>query len=154
MEENELYARIAETDLNPTYKDGQVYQHTDVNKMLDIVKTAVNENYYDIQKLENGTKKVGNVEKLDGASLSRYIDEELQANDNKIPSSQQAKAYMDALFAQYSPPIRGVNYWTEEDKQEIVDDTLNELLDNYAILVDYNAHNEALNIIVTREGDE
>ena len=112
MEENELYNRIGETDLNPTYKDGQTYQHTDINQMLGILKTAINENYYDIQRLLNGEKTVGNGEKLDGASLSRYRDEELQADDNKVPSSQQAKAYMDALFAGYSAPVRGVDYWT------------------------------------------
>ena len=28
MEEDTLYDRIGEADLNPTYKDGQVYQHT------------------------------------------------------------------------------------------------------------------------------
>lgn len=128
MEENELYDRIGETDLNPTYKDGQTYQHTDINQMLGILKTAINENYYDIQRLLNGEKTVGNGEKLDGASLSRYRDEELQADDNKVPSSQQAKAYMDALFAGYSAPTRGVDYWTEADQQQIVSDTANSVI--------------------------
>lgn len=123
MEENELYDRIGETDLNPTYKDGQPYMHTDINQMLGILKTAINENYYDIQRLLNGVKTVGNAKKLDEATLSRYIDEELQSDDNKIPSSQQAKAYMDALFAGYSAPVRGVDYWTEADQQQIVSDT-------------------------------
>ena len=122
MEEETLYDRIGEEDLNPTYKDGQVYQNTDVNNMLSILKTAVNENYHDIQKLENGEKDVGNAKKLDGATISRYIDEELQADDDKIPSSQQAKAYMDALLAAYSAPVRGVDYWTEEDQQQIADE--------------------------------
>lgn len=126
MEEETLYDRIGESDLNPTYKDGQVYQHTDVNNMLSILKTAVNENYHDIQKLENGTKEVGKAKTLDAATLSRYLDEILQADDNKVPSSQQAKAYIDNLFAEYSPPIRGVDYWTEEDKEEIIDETLEE----------------------------
>ena len=62
--EEELYKRIGEADLNPTYKDGQVYQHTDVNNMLSILKTAINENYFDIQKIENGEKDVGNAKKL------------------------------------------------------------------------------------------
>lgn len=130
MEENELYDRIGETDLNPTYKDGQTYQHTDVNNQVSIIKTAVNENYYDIQKMQNGEKSVGNAEKLNGATLSRYIDEELQANDNKIPTSQQTKAYVDAIFAEYTPPVRGVSYWTEEDKEEIVDEASDMVLDN------------------------
>ena len=123
MEENELYDRIGETDLNPTYKDGQTYQHTDINQMLGILKTAINENYYDIQRLLNGAKTVGNANQLDGATLSRYIDETLQSDDNKVPSSQQAKAYMDELFAGYSAPVRGEDYWTNADKEEIIDDT-------------------------------
>ena len=130
MEEEDLYKRIGEADLNPTYKDGQVYQHTDINNMLSILKTAVNENYYDIQRLQNGEKSVGNAEKLDGATLSRYLGEELQADDDKIPSSQQAKAYIDALFADFSPPIRGVDYWTDEDKQQVVDEATEETSEN------------------------
>lgn len=122
MEEETLYDRIGEADLNPTYKDGQVYQHTDVNNMLSILKTAVNENYHDIQKLENGTKTVGKANKLSGATLSRYLDETLQADDNKIPSSQQAKAYVDDLFSSFSPPIRGVDYWTKEDQDYVINE--------------------------------
>lgn len=122
MEENELYDRIGETDLNPTYKDGQPLMHTEMNNIVSIVKEGVNENYYDIQRMQNGEKTVGNADKLDGASMSRYIDEPLQADDNKIPSSQQAKAYMDALISEYHAPVRGVDYWTDEDKAEVVDD--------------------------------
>jgi len=133
MEEETLYDRIGEADLNPTYKDGQVYQHTDVNNMLSILKTAVNENYHDIQRLENGEKDVGNAKKLDGATLSRYLDETLQADDDKIPSSQQAKAYMDALFAEFSPPIRGVDYWTEEDKEYVIDEAVDKVSDEVKI---------------------
>lgn len=123
MEEDiTLYDRIGEADLNPIYKDGQVYQHTDVNNMLSILKTAVNENYYDIQKLENGEIDTGNAKKLDNATLSRYLIEELQANDDKIPSSQQVKAYVDAKLSEFNPPVRGVDYWTDEDKQEVIDE--------------------------------
>lgn len=129
MEENELYDRIGETDLNPTYKDGQIYQHTDINNQVSIIKTAVNENYYDIQRLQKGEKTVGNAKKLDGATLSRYIDEELQADDDKIPSSQQVKAYMDGLFSGYSAPVRGVDYWTEADQQQIVSDTASNVIE-------------------------
>ena len=131
--EEDLYERIGEADLNPTYKDGQVYQHTDINNMLSILKTAVNENYYDIQKLENGEKIVGNADKLDDATLSRYLDEILQADDNKIPSSQQVKAYVDDLFSDYSPPIRGVDYWTEEDKEEVIDESVDRVSEEVKI---------------------
>ena len=135
MEENELYDRIGESDLNPNYKDGQVYQHEDVNNMISIFKEAINANYHDIQKLENGETNVGSAGSVDGATVSRYLDEELQPDDNKIPSSQQAKAYIDGLFAEYSAPVRGVDYWTDEDKQEIIDDT------STAVLEDINGKN-------------
>ena len=136
MEEDTLYDRIGEADLNPTYKDGQVYQHTDVNNMLSILKTAVNENYYDIQKLENGTKSVGNADKLDNADLSRYIDEELQADDNKVPSSQQVKNYIDSQLSAFTPPVRGVDYWTDDDKQEIIDETSNAVMEDVGTEID------------------
>ena len=128
--EETLYDRIGEADLNPIYKDGQVYQHTDVNNMLSILKTAVNENYYDIQKLENGTKSVGDAKKLDNAELSRYLSEQLQADDNKIPSSQQVKQYVDNRFKDFEPPIRGVDYWTEEDQQQITDEASDIVMEN------------------------
>lgn len=128
--EEDLYERIGEGDLNPTYKDGQVYQHTDINNMLSILKTAVNENYYDIQRLENGEKIVGNANALVGATLSRYLVEMLQADDDKIPSSQQVKAYVDNLFSDFSPPIRGVDYWTDEDKQEVIDEASSAVMED------------------------
>ena len=131
--EEDLYERIGEADLNPTYKDGQVYQHTDINNMLSILKKAVNENYYDLQRLENGEKTVGNAITLDGATLSRYLDETLQADDDKIPSSQQAKAYIDGLFADFSPPIRGVDYWTEEDQDYVVNEAADLVSDQVKI---------------------
>lgn len=131
--EEDLYERIGEADLNPTYKDGQVYQHTDVNNMLSILKTAVNENYYDIQKLENGEKTVGNANALVGATLSRYLDEMLQADDDKIPSSQQVKAYVDNLFSEFSPPIRGVDYWTEEDQDYVINEAADLVSDQVKI---------------------
>lgn len=133
MEEENLYDRIGEEDLNPNYKDGQVYQHTDINNMVSILKTSVNENYYDIQRIENGTKPVGNSTKLSDARLSRYIDENLQADDDKIPSSQQVKGYVDALFSEYSAPIRGVDYWTEADQEYIVDESVDKVSESVKI---------------------
>ena len=133
MEEDTLYDRIGEADLNPTYKDGQVYQHTDINNMVSILKTAINENYHDIQRLENGEDDVGNAKKLAGATISRYIDEELQADDDKVPSSQQVKNYIDSEFSIYKAPIRGVDYWTDEDKEEIVDESVDRVSETVKI---------------------
>lgn len=131
--EEDLYERIGQADLNPNYKDGQVYQHTDINNMLSILKAAINENYYDIQRLENGTKTAGNATSLDGAALSRYLDEVLQADDNKIPSSQQVKAYIDGLLANFNPPVRGIDYWTEEDQEYVIDEAADLVSDQVKI---------------------
>lgn len=133
MEEETLYDRISDADYNANYVDGQVFQHLDVNKIVDITKEGINENYYDIQRMQNGTKTVGNANALDGATLSRYVNEELQANDNKIPSSQQAKAYIDDLFSIYSPPVRGIDYWTEEDQEYIIDEAVDKVGDEVKI---------------------
>lgn len=127
MNEDILYDRIGETDFNPDYIDGQVLQHIDMNKIVSITKEGVNENYHDIQRLQNGDKSAGNAMKLDSATLSRYIDEELEANDSKVPSSQQVKAYIDGKLANIKTPIRGVDYWTDEDKQEIIDEATAEV---------------------------
>ena len=131
--EEDLNKRIGEADLNPNYKDGQVYQHTDINNMLSILKTAINENYYDIQRLENGDIVVEKSKILDGATLSRYLQETLQADDDKIPSSQQVKAYVDNLFSIYSPPVRGVDYWTDEDKEYVVDESVDRVSEEVKI---------------------
>ena len=146
--EEDLYERIGEADLNPTYKDGQVYQHTDINNMLSILKTAINENYYDIQRFENGEKSVGNAITLDEATLSRYLIESLQADDDKIPSSQQVKAYVDALFADFSPPIRGVDYWTDEDKEYVIDEAAELVSEN---LITFDVVDGKLLMYTTRD---
>ena len=48
MNEN-LIDRIGANYLTPDYKDGDTLLHTDYNEFLDIAKTAINENYHDIQ---------------------------------------------------------------------------------------------------------
>lgn len=91
----ELRKRIGDAYLNPTFVDGQVLLHTQLNEIVSVVKTGINENYYDIQRLIKGEYSVGNSEKINGALLSRYLDTTLQEDDNLVPSSQQVKAYID-----------------------------------------------------------
>lgn len=89
--------RIQQDDVLSNFVDGQVLLHTKLNEYFGIIKTAVNANFYDIQDLEEGIKLVGNSALLDGASLSRYAQETLQEDDNKVPSSMQVKIYADAI---------------------------------------------------------
>ena len=97
MNEN-LIDRIGDNYLTPDYKDGDTLLHTDYNEFLDITKTAINENYHDIQKIQKGEVNVGNANKLSDAVLSRSTDGTLENDDNKIPSAQQVKGYVDGLY--------------------------------------------------------
>jgi len=91
--------RIDDNFLRADYQDGEVLQHTDLNELESVVKTAINANYEDIQKLEDGTLTSGNASKLSGAELSKLFDENLQNTDDKIPTSAQTKAYVDSAIS-------------------------------------------------------
>ena len=45
MEEENLVKRIGDAYLNPNFVDGQVLLHTDMNEIVSVTKTAINENY-------------------------------------------------------------------------------------------------------------
>ena len=128
--------RISDSTLNTDYKDGQILQHTDMNAIVSVLKEGINANYEDIKKIQNGETNAGNANALSGAGLSKYIDEELQDDDNKIPTSQQVKAYTDAKFNGVAPQ-KGVDYWTDSDKEEIVNDVVNIVVEDAT-----NAFNE------------
>ena len=91
--------RIGDNYLDANYVDGEVLQHVDLNSLESIVKTAINANYEDIQKIQNGTVTAGDAILLSGASLSKQIDETLQNSDTKVPSSKQVKTYVDLAIA-------------------------------------------------------
>ena len=97
MDEN-LIKRIGDEYLQADHKDGETFLHTDYNEFLSIFKTSINENYYDIQRITNGTLKVYNTAKLDGATLSRSVNGSLSSDDNTIPSSKQVKIYVDNYY--------------------------------------------------------
>ena len=43
--EKELVERITDPYLMPIFTDGQVLQHTDLNEIVSVVRTGINENY-------------------------------------------------------------------------------------------------------------
>lgn len=94
MEEN-LIDRIGDEYLNPNFQDGQILLNTDINEIVSIVKEGINANFNDIQKIQNGSLQVGNSSQLDGATLTKFSDGELEGADNKIPTSQLVKSYVD-----------------------------------------------------------
>ena len=87
--------RIGDDYLKGEYLDGDVVTHSELNELETIVKTGINENYYDIQDITTGDTSVGNSIKINGSTLSKAIDETLANDDNKIPSSKQVKNYVD-----------------------------------------------------------
>lgn len=97
----ELTKRIGDAYLNPTFTDGEVLLHTEMNEIVSVTKTGINENYYDIQRIINGTTGYipANAIKFNGATLSKYIDGELKNDDTTVPTSQQVKAYIDSKIA-------------------------------------------------------
>lgn len=97
MEEENLVKRIGDAYLNPNFVDGQVLLHTDMNEIVSVTKTAINENYNDIQRLQNGTISAGNANTVDSASVSRFADGELPDDDNKIPTAQQVKSFINSI---------------------------------------------------------
>ena len=93
--------RIDDNFLKADHSDGEVLQHTDLNELERVVKTAINANYLDIQKLEDGIIPVSVANSLKGAygnaTLSQSVSETLVPSDNKIPSSLQVKNFVESV---------------------------------------------------------
>ena len=111
--------RIDDNFLRADHTDGEVLQHTDLNELENVVKTAVNANYEDIQKLQDGSLVSGSSTKLSGASLSTFETETLQNSDNKVPTSMQVKSYVDTMINTANVGL--VYYWDGTTGQESAD---------------------------------
>lgn len=105
--------RIDDNFLKAEHVDGEVLQHTDLNELESVVKTAINANYEDIQKLQLGVETAGSAAGLEAnegiAVLSQYQEEPLQATDSKVPSSLQVKSYVDNAINSVNTGI--IYYW-------------------------------------------
>ena len=112
--------RIDDNFLKADHSDGEVLQHTDLNELESVVKTAINANYVDIQKLQDGTKSVSGATSLKGdngvATLSQFVSESLQPSDNKIPSSLQVKNFVENVVNTANTGL--VFYWDGTGGQE------------------------------------
>lgn len=111
--------RIDNNFLRADHIDGEVLQHTDLNELENVVKTAINANYEDIQKLQDGSLVSGSATKLSGASLSTFETETLQNSDNKVPTSMQVKSYVDTMINTANVGL--VYYWDGTTGQESAD---------------------------------
>ena len=112
--------RIDDNFLKADHSDGEVLQHTDLNELESVVKTAINANYLDIQKLEDGTIPVSGAISLKGtdgvATLSQFINESLQPSDSKIPTSLQVKNFVENVVNTANTGL--VFYWDGTGGQE------------------------------------
>lgn len=112
--------RIDDNFLKADHSDGEVLQHTDLNELESVVKTAINANYLDIQKLEDGTISVAGATSLKGtdgvATLSQLINENLQPSDSKIPTSLQVKSFVENVVNTANTGL--VFYWDGTGGQE------------------------------------
>lgn len=105
--------RIDDNFLKADHTDGEVLQHTDLNELESVVKTAINANYTDIQKMQDGSIPVSSASSLKGidgdATLSQYITETLQPNDNTVPTSLQVKNFVDSMLSNTNTGL--IFYW-------------------------------------------
>ena len=112
--------RIDDNFLKADHSDGEVLQHTDLNELESVVKAAINANYLDIQKLEDGTISVAGATSLKGtdgvATLSQFINESLQSSDSKIPTSLQVKNFVENVVNTANTGL--VFYWDGTGGQE------------------------------------
>lgn len=113
----EYNVRIDENFLRGDHVDGEVLQHTDLNELENVAKTAINANYEDIQKLQDGTLLIGNSERLDGATLSTFSEETLQNSDTTVPTSMQIKQYVDGAISN----IDLGGYYTKRETDTILE---------------------------------
>lgn len=114
--------RIDENFLKGDHVDGEVLHHTDLNELEDVVKTAINANYLDIQMMLDGSIPVSCAASISAdegvAVLSQLSEETLQASDSKIPSSAQVKSYVDGLFNTANVGL--IYYWDGTSSQTSV----------------------------------
>ena len=94
MEEN---VRIPDSLLGANFVDGDVLLHTDLNKIIEVFKVAINANYEDIK---TDKINIGDVtDRLKDGTFSKASETTLQNNDTMFPSSRQVKNYVDNTVA-------------------------------------------------------
>lgn len=94
MEEN---TRIPENLLGANFADGDILTNLDVNKIIEILRTAVNANYQDINTGNTNITDISN--KIKDGVFSKASETPLQNDDKMFPSSRQVKNYVDNTVA-------------------------------------------------------
>ena len=124
MEEN---VRIPENLILADFVDGDVLTNIDVNKIIDVFKVAINENYNDIK---SGNTNITNIsDKIKDGTFSKASETTLLNDDTMFPSSRQVKNYVDkqtinaitalpgydAAATQVLKNVNGVLTWVTEE---------------------------------------
>lgn len=102
MEEN---VRIPEAELPSNFVDGEVVGHTDLNKIISILKAGVNANYEDILDIIEGIITVENAVKLDGASLAKSSELTIGTDDAKVPTNGLVYTYLQTIINELNQRI-------------------------------------------------
>lgn len=134
---NEYAKRIDDNIIVADYKDGEIFQHIDLNSMITIFKEAINANYEDLQKIVDGSKVIGEASKLSGASLVKSTDGVLDNSDTSIPSSAVVMAALEEVT-----PVVGEDYFTDEDKAQLVSAAVEAVVGDVNNRVDENYNNK------------
>ena len=135
MENEGLIKRIDDQYLISNFVDGDVLLHTKLNEAWSILKESINANYYDIQKLQDGTTPSGNSLLLGGAALSKFADEILQDDDAKVSTSKQVKTYIDDITVDLIDDVATLN----TNMTGLIDSVLSKTNDEaYTPTTDYN----------------
>ena len=124
MEEN---VRIPENLILANFVDGDVLTNLDVNKIINIFKVAINENYNDIK---SGNTNITDIsDRIKNGTFSKASETTLQNDDTMFPSSRQVKNYVDnqtisaitalpgydATLTQVLKNVNGVLTWVTEE---------------------------------------
>lgn len=124
MEEN---VRIPENLILADFVDGDVLTNLDVNKIIDVFKVAINENYNDIK---SGNTNITDIsDRIKNGTFSKASETTLQNDDTMFPSSRQVKNYVDnqtisaitaltgydATATQVLKNVNGVLTWVTEE---------------------------------------
>lgn len=133
--------RITDAYLTAGYVDGQTFLHTDANNIVSVLKEGVNANYKDIQKILNGDLAVESANTIEGCKVAKFVEGTLDNNDNTIPTSQRVKAYVDDEIARVKP-VKGVDYWTDQDIEDLKTMVVNDVLPDATNSFNVNAENK------------
>ena len=133
--------RITDAYLTANYVDGQTFLHTDANSIVSVLKEGINANYRDIQRMLSGELQAASAKTIEGCKVVKFVEGTLDNNDNTVPTSQRVKSYVDEEISKVKP-VKGVDYWTEQDVLDLKTMVVNDVLPDATNDFNVNAENK------------